>query len=95
MSRPLPASYIPVRESWEMVASYTWEHAFRCGGAHEAALIVKFLRGQTLTDHTEHRITQVIAGWIERGEHLDGLREGGGATRPSLGDRPPQPGSGT
>ena len=41
MSRPLPASYIPVRESWEMVASYTWEHAFRCGGAHEAALIVK------------------------------------------------------
>lgn len=72
MSRPLPASYIPVRESWEMVASYTWEHAFRCGGAHEAALIVKFLRGQTLTDHTEHRITQVIAGWIERGDHLRG-----------------------
>ena len=30
-----------------------------------------------------------VADAIERGEHIDGLREGGGATRSSLGNRPP------
>lgn len=65
------------------------------GQMAEREAIVAWLRGMEFIDRVEHVLSKRIADWIERGEHLDGLREGGGATRPSLGNRPPQPGSGT
>ena len=69
MSRPLPATYIPIRESWEIEASYSWEHAFRCGAAHEAELIAKWLRDE----ETWRRVARGnLADAIERGEHLGG-----------------------
>jgi len=58
------------------------------GQMAERAAIVAWLRFNDVVD-IDPDLTLVFAGCIERGEHLDGLREGGGATRPSLGNRPP------
>jgi len=38
----------------------------------EREVIVKYLYSLDLADHVEHRIANVIAGWVERGEHLRG-----------------------
>jgi hypothetical protein len=55
----------------------------------ERGSIVAWLRSTARPNLTSGLALLDVADLIERGAHIDGLREGGGATRSSLGNRPP------
>lgn len=55
----------------------------------EREVIVAWLRSLGDTRTPLGAALSANAAAIERGDHIDGLREGGGATRSSLGNRPP------
>ena len=61
----------------------------RRGRRDEREAIVAWLRSLGDTRTPLGAALSANAAAIERGEHIDGLREGGGATRSSLGNRPP------